>query len=91
MKPSRTYKKNSLISFKLIQNYSYEYQSYLESKSDYLLDQIKWWKETDHGVMLYHIESDQTNEVSKLKIRHSGHIPARKNGREQKNCGKNRI
>ena len=42
--------KNSLIPFKLIEGYPYEYQSHLEEISDYLLDQIKWWVEVDHGV-----------------------------------------
>ena len=42
--------KNSLIPFKLIEVYPYEYQSHLEEISDYLLDQIKWWVEVDHGV-----------------------------------------
>ena len=42
--------KSSLIPFKLIEVYPYEYQSHLEEISDYLLDQIKWWVEADHGV-----------------------------------------
>ena len=42
--------KNSLIPFKLIEGYPYEYQSHLEEMSDYLLDQIKWWVEADNGV-----------------------------------------
>ena len=62
--------KNSLIPFKLIEDYLYECQSHLERISDYLLDQIKWWEETDHGVMFYDIENNQTNEATKLKIHH---------------------
>ena len=62
--------KNSVIPFKLIEDYPYEYQSHLEGISDYLLDQTKWWEETDHGVMFYDIENNQTNEATKLKIHH---------------------
>ena len=62
--------KNSLIPFKLIEDYPYEYQSHLEGISDYLLDQIKWWEETDRGVMFYDTENNQTNEVNKLKMHH---------------------
>ena len=63
--------KDSLIPFKLIENYPYEYQSHLERISDYLLDLIKWWEETDHGVMFYDIENNQKIEASKLKMHHS--------------------
>ena len=62
--------KNSMIPFKLIEDYPYEYQSHLERISDYLLDQIKWWEETDHGVMFYDIEKNQKIEGSKLKMHH---------------------
>ena len=54
----------------MIEDYPYEHQSHLEGISDYLLDQIKWWEETDHGVMFYDIENNQTNEASKLKMHH---------------------
>ena len=59
-----------MIPFKLFEDYPYEYQSHLEEISDYLLDQIKLWEETDHGVMFYDIENNQTNEASKLKMHH---------------------
>ena len=62
--------KNSVIPFKLIEDYPYEYQSHLEGISDYLLDQTKWWEETDHGVMFYDIENNQKIEASKLKMHH---------------------
>ena len=59
-----------MIPFKLIEDYPYKYQSHLEGISDYLLDQTKWWEETDHGVMFYDIENNQINEASKLKMHH---------------------
>ena len=62
--------KYSLIPFKLIGDYPYEYQSHLEGISDYLLNQIKWWEEADHGVTFYDIENNQKIEASKLKIHH---------------------
>ena len=54
----------------MIEDYSYEHQSHLEGISDYLLDLIKWWEETDHGAMFYDIENNQTNEASHLLIDH---------------------
>ena len=62
--------KNSLIPFKLIEDYPYEYQSHLEGISDYLLDQIKWWEETDHGVMFYDTENNQKIQGSMIKMHH---------------------
>ena len=62
--------KNSLVPFKLIEDYPYEYQSHLDGISDYFPNQIKWWEETDHGVMFHGIENNQTNEASKLKMHH---------------------
>ena len=59
-----------MIAFKLIDHSPYEYQIHLVGISDYLLDQIKWWEETDHGVMFYDIENNQTNEAIKVKIHH---------------------
>ena len=59
-----------MIPSKLIEYYRYEYQSHLERISDYLLDQIKWWEERDHGVMFYDIENNHANEASKLKMHH---------------------
>ena len=59
-----------MIAFKLIDDSPYEYQIHLEGISDYLLDQIKWWEETDHGVMFYDIKDNQTNEAIKVKIHH---------------------
>ena len=61
--------KNSLIQFKLIEDCPYEYQSYLQRISYYLLGQIEWWEETDQGIMFYDTESNQRNKTSKLKIR----------------------
>ena len=62
--------KNSLIPFKLIEDYTYEYQSHLEGISDYFLDQIKWWEETDDGVMFCDIENNKKIEGSTLKMHH---------------------
>ena len=59
-----------MILFKLIEDYPYEYQSYLEGISDYLLDQIKWWEEIDHDVMFFDTENNQINKANKLKMHH---------------------
>ena len=61
--------KNSMTQFKLVEDCPYEYQSYLQRISDYLLGQIEWWEETDHGIMFYDTENNQRNKTSKLKIR----------------------
>ena len=81
--------KGFLIPFKLIEDYPYEYQSYLEGLSHYLLDQIKWWEETDHDVMFYDIENNQINKASKLKMHDLGPYSLKKEWGGQKNCGKN--
>ena len=78
-----------MIPFKLIEDYPYEYQSYLEGLSHYLLDQIKWWEETDHDVMFYDIENNQINKASKLKMHDLGPYSLKKEWGGQKNCGKN--
>ena len=79
--------KNSSIAFRLIEDYHHEYQSLLEGISDYLLDQIKWWEEPDHGVMFYDIENNQTSEAIKLKMYHFWSYSLKEEWERTRNCG----
>ena len=43
--------KNTVIPYIWIKkNYKYQYQCLLESQADYILDNMRWWKETDDGI-----------------------------------------
>ena len=42
--------KNTEIPYIWIKKYKYQYQCLLESQADYILDNVRWWKETDDGI-----------------------------------------
>ena len=87
--PNNIISKISLILFKLIEDYPDEYQRHLEEIRDYLLDQIKWCKETDHGVMFYDIEKNKKIEGSTLKMHHFRSYSIKEEWERKKNCEKN--
>ena len=61
--PIEKLQQNCVIPFTWIENYYDEYQAYLESISDYLLDKNYWWQETDIGVMYLDVENELGGEL----------------------------
>ena len=49
--------KNTVIPYIWIKKYKYQYQCLLESQADYILDNVRWWKETDDGIEFFDISN----------------------------------
>ena len=49
--------KNTVIPYNWIKKYKYQYQCVIESQADCILDNERWWKETDDGIEFFDISN----------------------------------
>ena len=66
-KPIKEKSENHLITFDWILKYPFQYQTMLMQMADYLIDESKWWEETEDGVLFFDLKNQNQKRLTHFR------------------------